>query len=924
MSLSAGMRLGPYEIRAVIGAGGMGEVHRATDTKLKREVALKVLLPSVANDPNRLARFSREAEVLASLNHPNIAQIYGLEDSGETRALVMELVEGPTLADRIGQGPIPRSEALSIAKQIAQALGAAHEQGIVHRDLKPANIKVRSDGTVKVLDFGLAKANEVSGVSIDVANSPTLTRPAMTTGLGMILGTAAYMSPEQARGKPVDKQTDIWAFGCVLYEMLVGRAAFAGETIADTIGKILEREPDWQALGASTPVEIHELVRRCLEKDPQRRLRDIADARIEIENALTARRRPRRMIEVPVVMITAVLALALLAGAWWYARKSIPPELHEPVTVLIADFDNKTNDPTFDHTLEPMLRLALEGAGLVSAYDRSRITTSTFGVPTPEKLDGATARQIAAKQGAGIVLTGEIQRVGDAYDISMMAAHPISGTVAVDTKTRAARKDQVLGTVTALAAVVRRALGETISAADQLFAMRSISTGSLEVISQYAAGIELQSKGKYEEAIEKFQKAVEIDPNFGLGYYSLSVNSRNIGRVEDSEKYAKEALRHLDGITERERFSIRGNYYRITGDLQHCIKEYGDLTARYAADTVARNNRATCLARLRDYRGAMEEVRQALQILPNHMTYRANLALFADFAGDYITAEREIRAIPQPTAGAMQGLPLSLLAQGRPQEAAAAYEKMTTMGRMGAAFGAAGLGDLAVYEGRFSDAVRIFDESAAAAMKANNPDVAAQKFVGLAYAQLSSGRTSAAIAAAEKALSNSRALSVRFLSARILVEAGATPKAQPIATTLASELAAEPQTYGKIIEGEIAMKKRDLARAIKILAEANGVIDTWIAHFDLGRAYLEGRAFAQADSEFDRCIKRRGEALLLVDEDPTYGYLPAVYFYLGVAREGLQAAGFADSYHAYLNIRGKSTEDPLLPEVRRRLQQREH
>ena len=234
MALSPGTRLGAYEVIAQIGEGGMGEVYRATDTKLKRDVAVKVLPKSLAGDPERLARFQREAEVLASLNHPNIAAIYGLEDSADMKALVMKLVEGPTLADRIAQGAIPVDEALPIAKQIAEALEAAHEQGIIHRDLKPANVKVRRDGTVKVLDFGLAKAMEPAGTSPSMSQSPTITTPVMTQA-GMILGTAAYMSPEQARGKPVDKRADIWAFGVVLYEMLTGRRAFSGDGVTDTI-----------------------------------------------------------------------------------------------------------------------------------------------------------------------------------------------------------------------------------------------------------------------------------------------------------------------------------------------------------------------------------------------------------------------------------------------------------------------------------------------------------------------------------------------------------------------------------------------------------------------------------------------------------------------------------------------------------------
>ena len=251
MSLAPRTRLGPYEITAQIGVGGMGEVYRATDTNLKRAVAIKVLPESMAADTDRLARFQREAEVLASLNHPNIAQLYGLEKSAGITALVMELVEGSTLADRIAQGPIPLEEALPIARQITEALEAAHDQGIIHRDLKPANIKIRPDGTVKVLDFGLAKAFEPAG-AIDASQSPTITSPAMTR-LGVILGTAVYMSPEQARGKPVDKRTDIWAFGCVLCEMLTGRAVFAGDTVSDTIAAVLEREPDWSAVPDGTP-----------------------------------------------------------------------------------------------------------------------------------------------------------------------------------------------------------------------------------------------------------------------------------------------------------------------------------------------------------------------------------------------------------------------------------------------------------------------------------------------------------------------------------------------------------------------------------------------------------------------------------------------------------------------------------------------
>jgi serine/threonine protein kinase len=291
MKLDAGTRLGPYEIHSALGAGGMGEVYRARDTRLGRDVAVKILASSFVDDADHVARFQREAQVLAALNHPHIAHIYGLEDAGGGLALVMELVEGETLADRIAQGPIPLDEALPIARQVADALEAAHEQGIVHRDLKPSNISIRSDGTVKVLDFGLAKlteAGEAGRAGGAVSMSPTITSPALVTGAGMILGTAAYMSPEQARGKAADKRADVWAFGCVLYEMLTGRRAFGAEEVSDTLAMVLMKEPDWSLLPPATPPSIRTLLRRCLEKDRKRRLPDLGAARLEIDETLSA------------------------------------------------------------------------------------------------------------------------------------------------------------------------------------------------------------------------------------------------------------------------------------------------------------------------------------------------------------------------------------------------------------------------------------------------------------------------------------------------------------------------------------------------------------------------------------------------------------------------------------------------------------
>ncbi len=372
MPLATGARLGPYEIVGALGAGGMGEVYRARDTKLNRDIAIKVLPELVAADPERLARFHREAQVLASLNHPHIAAIYGFEDSGAAHALVMELVEGQTLAEMLAQSEVsslksevqpvqtshfrlqtsralPVSAALHIARQIAEALEAAHEQGIIHRDLKPANIKVRDDGTVKVLDFGLAKMMEPasgSGLqasgSVDVTASPTLTSPALMTGAGVILGTAAYMSPEQAKGRPADKRSDVWAFGCVLYEMLAGKRPFGGEDITDTIVSLMSKEPDWNALPADLPVSVSTLLKRCLEKDRHRRIGDIAVARFVLDSSspadtpvATATRSKRNWIG---WSVAAVMALALAVVGWLHLGEA--PAAGRRVHMSLAMPDN--------------------------------------------------------------------------------------------------------------------------------------------------------------------------------------------------------------------------------------------------------------------------------------------------------------------------------------------------------------------------------------------------------------------------------------------------------------------------------------------------------------------------------------------------------------------------------------------------------
>jgi serine/threonine-protein kinase len=368
-----GRRLGVYQIQTLLGAGGMGEVYRARDSRLGRDVALKILPDTFTHDPERLSRFRREAQVLAALNDPHIGAIYGLDEANGAQFLVLELVDGESLDKRIARGPIPVDEALGIATQIAEALEVAHEKGIIHRDLKPANIALTKDGGVKLLDFGLAKATEAaSATSADLANSPTITSPAMMTGIGVILGTAAYMSPEQAKGRLADKRSDVWAFGCVVFEMLTGRRAFEGADVSDTLAAVLRAELNWAALPAATPTSIRKLLRRCLEKDPRERLHDIADARIEIREEQSEPRadlagasaiappRPSTLRLVAPYLAAVLAALATGLVVW---RVSRPAEISRPLVRFSIDLPDQTQ-------LSPLTRdaVAISPDGTHLAY----------------------------------------------------------------------------------------------------------------------------------------------------------------------------------------------------------------------------------------------------------------------------------------------------------------------------------------------------------------------------------------------------------------------------------------------------------------------------------------------------------------------------------------------------------------------------
>jgi serine/threonine protein kinase/tetratricopeptide (TPR) repeat protein len=943
-SIAAGALLGErYEILKMLGEGGMGAVYKARDLEVDRVVALKVIRPEYANRPEILARFKQELVLARQITHRNVIRIFDLGQADGVRFITMEYVDGQDLHSLLKSGePLALERKVKIAREICKALEAAHEQGVVHRDLKPQNIMVDGNGRVLVMDFGIARSMEDTGL----------------THTGALIGTPAFMSPEQAKGERLDTRSDLFSFGVIFYEMLTGKAPYVAET---AVGLLLKRVQETPAppveLDREVPQALSDVVLKCLVVDRDKRYQTAAEVIRDLEGWLgdpsTFRTQlgilpeplsatvmadqrigltPEGKAIVTPAMRTmersnswkwislAMLCVAAAVAAVWGANRfyfNTPAGPVAPMTLIIADFNNHTGDIVFNGTLESTLKLALEGASFISAYDRTRMRD--LGVPpVTGTFDESKAQQIAASQGLNYVVSGSLDGSGNQFQLSLRAVQTVTGKVVASADEKAAGKDQVLFAVTKLGTVLRKALGDSTSESAQRLSMETLSAVSLEAVHEYAAGLDALSTGKFDEAQRHLSRAVDVDANFGASYAAMASAFRNLGRRQDAEESIKQALTHIDHMTERERFRVRALMYGLHGDAQKCVDEYSSLLEKYPSDTGAYNNIGNCLTYLRNMPKAVEEARRAVAILPKRALYHANLGLYSAYAGDFQTASKEGDAALQLSPSLTYGFlakAFAGLGQERPDDAADTYRKLDKNDPSNAA---TGLADLAVYQGRFQDTVKLLE--AGAAGDVHKPDAAADKFSALAYVQMLRGQKAAALAAAARAVELSKSVKTRFVAARIYAALGEEAKARELASGLASELPIESQAYAKIIQGDIALMSKDAGAAVQRFTEANNLLDTWIGRFDLGRAYLETGAFTEADSEFDRCLKRRGEALaLFLDEVPTYGYFPLVYYYQGRVREGLKSQGFAESYKKYLSIRGAAGEDPLLADVHRRL-----
>jgi eukaryotic-like serine/threonine-protein kinase len=918
-----------YRIIKTLGEGGMGAVYKAQDLELEREVALKVIKPELSNNPEILQRFKQELILARQVTDRNIIRIFDLGESDGIKFITMEYVEGQNLHQLLKErGKLEAAEAVDIMEQATAGLAAAHREGIIHRDLKPGNIMRDVNGRVVVMDFGLARTISGDGM----------------TRTGAMLGTIEYMSPEQAMGKELKASSDVFTTGLILYELLAGVTPFHAESaIASLLMRSQQRAVPLVDVDKNIPGSLSNIVAKCLEKEPANRYQSAEELDADLRawqgrsggkkvSASSMRRRMIRIRELPWarLAIAGALILAIAAGITWFAvRRQLAAKSisHAPVSVLVADFENHTGDPVLDNTLETMLGLALEGASFINAYGRADARKQAQKLPHPsDKLDEQTARLVAVNQDVNAVITGEIDLRGDEYDISAIALDAVSGKVLAKSEVSVANKQDIVSSLPKLAAPIRKALGDTTPTSAQFEEVSGgFKAASLEAVHQDAIGVDEQFAGKYQEAFESFQKAAEMDPKFARAYTGMAAMALNLGRSEDAVKYMKEALEHLDNMTDRERYRDRGLYYFAAGDWQNCVQENTQLVTHYPADRVGQNNLASCYLELRNAPKALEAAQNAVAVVPKGVGPRVNLGFISAFAGDFAGSEQAARTALEINPKAAQGvlvLAEAQLGQGELDKAADTYHQLESFGPAAQSTATAGLADLAAYQGKYAEAASMLAQGAATDVAAKNTDDAARKFVALGNIEEIEGKQAAAVSDLDKALANSQSTQIEFLAAGTYVDAGELAKAQKLATSLSSSLTSESQAYGKIIAGMIALKRNDPAEAVRQITAANNLLDTWIGRFELGRAYQDAGAFTEADSEFDQCVKRRGETIeLFMDNVPTYAYFPPVYYYEGRVREAMKSDGFADFYKDYLSIRGQSTEDLLVPDIRHRIGQ---
>jgi tetratricopeptide (TPR) repeat protein/predicted Ser/Thr protein kinase len=912
----------------------MGEVYLARDTKLGRKVALKFLPDELEQDPQTRARFVHEAKSAAALDHPFICKVYETGESEDKAFIAMEYVEGQTLKTSLEQGALPLREAIQLTLEIAEAIEHAHAKGIIHRDLKPANIMCTPQGHAKVMDFGLAKRMLPKG---DAELSRTLTHATLTEQ-GAISGTISYMSPEQARGDRIDGRSDIFSLGIILYEMLSGKHPFSKPSPIETLTSILrDSVPPPHITPKSVNPVINPILRKALAKKPAQRYQNIADfagdlRKAQLEKGLRIHI-PRRLLLISaasvLIVALAIFGVRLLRRPGGEKAPGPPTAGQTPISVLIADFENKTGDASFEGAFEQVFGIGLEGAAFIKMYDRNQARTlvDELDPGAKGKIEAGTAQLLCSREGINAIIAASIEPSGGGYVFKARALDPLSYLSLAERSKTIETKAEVFKAVDALVAELRDDLGRIPAETIQALSLETFSASSPEAMRLYVHAQDLVLEGKEDEAIAEYQKAIEADPNMGRAYAGLALLYRNRGQDDDANKYYEKAMALIDQMTDREKFRTRGGYYFLNRNAKKAVEEYSALIKQFPMDSAAHTNLPLAYFYNREMQKAYDEGLKAAEYAPQNILPRSNLVWYAIALGNFDAAEKEFQEVMRMNPEFFDALvPFALiqLAQDRPRDAEKTYLELSSKDARLASMAAVGLADLALYEGRLNDALKILETGLASDLKNKFEDEASLKAIMRAETFLVQDKIDAAVQSADRIAASGIKGSNLFSVALIYIQAGQSERAAKIASELNTKPNPEIQAYARLIEGEVMMKERRAPEAAKLFHESQEALDTWLSHMALGRAYLEAGQFIEAHSEFDMCLKRRGEATsIFLDDFPSYRYFAPVYYYLGRAQEGLKSAAAKESYEKFLKLKERADPgDPLVEDARQRLEPR--
>jgi tetratricopeptide (TPR) repeat protein len=942
--LAVGQPFGPrYHITKVLGVGGMGAVYQAWDAELGVDVAVKVIRPEIAADPAASSeierRFKRELLLARQVTHPNIIRIHDLGDIDGIKYITMPFIDGSDLATILKQEKklrVPR--ALLIARGTVSGLVSAHQAGVIHRDLKPANIMIGWDDTPTIMDFGIARSAGGPGQAPPPSLTPiraadlsrTAAMAASSTMAGAIVGTVAYMAPEQARGEEVDQRVDIYAFGLIMYDMVIGgrRSERAPSAIAELQQRMQTAPPPPRSIDPTIPEAVDEIIRRCLEPDAAKRFQTT----VELQEALDRLDEKGellpiiRRVSLKMLIASVAVMLVALAGAWYYALQLVVPVEQGLISVLIADFQNGTNDPVFEGSLEHALTVSLEGTSFIQPFDRyeaRRIAERRLN--RGRTLNDETSRAVAGVEGIKLLLAGSITPDDDGYTVAVRGIDASSGKHLWTEQARAEDKESVLAAIGEVAADVKEQLGDSAGKTERLAAANVLASRSIDALRDYSLAQDLLLSNRPADAAKYYERAVTADPNFGRAYANWGLAAYTLGRTDEAQTLWKTALSLVDRMTEQEKYNTLSTYYAtIVGNYEKAIEYYEMLIELSPFDARVHNNLAIAYFRTRNFAKATEEARKAVQIYQGNVNRRINLTLYAMYAGHFEMAVQQAEEIIKEAPGRHQTyLPIAMaeIIKGDFDLARIAYERMAQTGPQGASLAATGLADLAMYRGNYAEAEAILNTGIEADRAGKHTAGLTAKLIALAETYEATGRIALAIKTAREATAMSTEEAVLLPTALLLLRARQPAEAESIAADLDNQLQTQTRASAKVIDGKVALLKRRRASAIDAFREAAKFGDPWIARFEMGITYIEAERFAEGFAELDMCMKRRGEVTaMFLDDSPTIRYLSTLPYWLGRAQEGLgQKEAAATSFTSFVSSRSAATDDPLVVDARKRL-----